>query len=116
DALLEQLAVEFEADGGDVAALLRAEQVSRAPDFKIAHGDFESAAEGGVLFYGGEAFANVRQQTGMAWEQKVGVSLVLVPADAAAQLVEIAEAETVGAIDNNCVGIGNIEAAFDNRG
>src|SRR2546429_3667156 len=53
DALLEQLAVEFEADGGDVAALLRPEEVSRASDFEIAHGDFESAAEGGVLFYGG---------------------------------------------------------------
>src|SRR3954452_23512081 len=50
----------------------------------------------------------------MTREQQVSVSLVFVTPNAAAQLVEIAEAEAVGTVDDDRVGIGNIEAAFDN--
>ena len=45
DALLEQLAVKLEAHGRDVPALLRAEQVARAADLEVAHGNLEAAAE-----------------------------------------------------------------------
>ena len=45
DALFEELAIKLETDGGDVAALLRAEQVARAANFQVAHGDFKAAAE-----------------------------------------------------------------------
>ena len=36
--------------------------------------------------------------------------------DAAAQLIQIRQAETIGAINDNGVGVWNIQAAFDNRG
>ena len=44
-ALLEQLAVKLESDGGDVAALLGTEDVARAANLEVAHGNLESAAE-----------------------------------------------------------------------
>ena len=52
----------------------------------------------------------------VARQKDVGVGLVLVAADAAAELVEIAQAEPVGAVDDDGVGVGNIEAALDDRG
>jgi hypothetical protein len=52
----------------------------------------------------------------MARQEKIGVGLVLRAAHAAAQLVEIGEAEAVGAVDDDRVRVGDIEAAFDDRG
>ena len=44
DGLAEELAVEVEADLGDVAGLLGAEEVAGAADLEVAHGDFEAGA------------------------------------------------------------------------
>ena len=45
DGVGKQLHVQVEADGGHVAALLRAEQVARAADLQVAQGDLEAGAE-----------------------------------------------------------------------
>ena len=116
DALFEELAVKLKADGGDVAALFGAEQVAGAADFQVAHGDAEAAAQGGILFDGAEALAGLHQQAGMAGQQQVGVGLVLVTAHPAAQLIEIAQAEAVGAVNDDGVGVGDVQAAFDDGG
>src|SRR5439155_26435863 len=52
DRLGHHLAVEVEADGGDVAGLLATEEVAGAPDLEVAHGDLEPAAEVGELAEG----------------------------------------------------------------
>ena len=52
----------------------------------------------------------------LARQQEIGVGLVLGAADAAAQLVEIGQAEAIGAVDDDRVGVRNIEAALDDRG
>ena len=44
DGLFQQLAVQLVADRGDVAALLRAQDVAGAADFQVAHGDGEAGA------------------------------------------------------------------------
>jgi len=49
-----------------VAALFRAEQVARAADFEVAHGDFESAAERGVLPDGVMRLPHIGEQADMA--------------------------------------------------
>ena len=51
----------------------------------------------------------------VAREHEIGVGLVLRAADAAAELVEIGEAEAVGAVDDDRVGVRDIEAALDDR-
>lgn len=68
NGLPQQLAVELEADGGDMAALLGAEQVAGAADFKVAHGYFEAAAQLGVLLDGRRAFAGVGGAEGIRRE------------------------------------------------
>ena len=49
-------------------------------------------------------------------EQQVAVRAVLVAADASAELVQVGQAVPVGLVDENRVGVGNVEAALDDRG
>ena len=49
DGLVEHLDVELEAERGDVARLLGAEEVARAADLEVAHRDLEAGAELGVV-------------------------------------------------------------------
>ena len=49
DGLAEHLDVELEPERGDVAGLLRAEQVAGAADLEVAHRDREAGAELGVV-------------------------------------------------------------------
>ena len=48
-------------------------------------------------------------------EQKVGVGLVFEAPDAAAELVELREAEAVGPFDDNRIAVGNIQTALNDR-
>ena len=105
--MFEELAIQLEADGGDVAALFGAQEVARATNLEVAHGDFEAAAEGGVLPDGGEPFADVGEEPAVAGQEQVGVGLVLVAAHPPAQLVEIAQAEPVGSVNDDGVGGGD---------
>ena len=110
----EKLAVKIEADRDDVAALGRPQKVARAADFEVAHRHFESRTEIRVLFDRGDAFARGAHQ--VARKHQVGVSLCLGASHTSAKLVEIGEAKEVGPVNNHRVGIGNIQAAFDDRG
>ena len=47
--VFEQLAVQFVADGGDVAALLRAEDIAGATDLQVAQSDLEPGPQLGEL-------------------------------------------------------------------
>src|ERR1035441_7694505 len=96
-----------------MAALLGAEQVARAPNFQVAHGDLEAAAERRVLLDGAQALADVGEETPVPRQQQIRVGLVLVTANPAAQLIEVAQAKPVGAVDDDRVRVRNIEAALD---
>ena len=57
DGLFEHGGVHLEADGFDVAGLFAAEHVAGTAEFEVEGGDFESGAEVGEFFEGGEAAA-----------------------------------------------------------
>lgn len=116
DGLFEELAVEFETDSGDMAALLGAEEVARAAEFEVAHGDAEARAELVVLFKGVEAFVGLVDEGGVAVKEEVGVGLAFEASDASADLVELGEAEAVGAFDDEGVAVGDVDAGFDDGG
>ena len=59
---VEHLDVELEAEGRDMARLLGSQQVTRAADLEVAHGDLEAGAELGVVGEGGEARTSFRRQ------------------------------------------------------
>ena len=113
DALLEHLAIHVESDSGDVTALLGAEEIARAADLQIAQGDFESAAETGVLLDRIHPFARIARCHGIPGKQQIGVGLRAAAADATPELIEVRETETIRAIDDDGVGVGNIDTAFD---
>ena len=65
---------------------------------------------------GVDPFAGRANRHHLAREKEVGVGLVLGAADPAAQLIEIGQPEAIGPIDDDGVGVRNIEAALDDRG
>ena len=114
--MLEQLTVQFEPDCSDVPALFGPQQITSPTDLQIAHGDFESAAETGVLLDGTDAFACVGQQRRMARQQHVGIRLMFIATHATAQLIKITKTKPIGAINDDGVGVRDIDAALDDRG
>src|SRR4029077_12936709 len=99
-----------------MAVLLAAEHVAGAAEFEVESGDAESGAEFAEFFHGGEAFAGNVGERGVRGDEEVGVSALGGAADAAAELVEFGEAEAVGAINQNRVGAGDVQAVFDDGG
>lgn len=73
DGLLEKLAIQVKAYGGDVAALLGSQQVARTAYFQVPHGNFEAGTQFRILFDGGDAFAGVSRGGGGSGEHEVGV-------------------------------------------
>ena len=51
----------------------------------------------------------------VGFEQQVAIGFVLVPPHPAPQLVKIRQAIPIGIIDENRIGVGNIQSAFDDR-
>ena len=112
----DQPDVEVEADVGDVAGLLAAEQVAGAADLQVLHRDRHAAAEVGVLGQRREPLVGGLGERLLRRVEEVGVGPLAGSADAAAQLVELGEPEGVGALDDHRVGVGDVEAGLDDRG
>ena len=115
DGLAEKLAVEFETDADDVAALLGTEEVAGPTELKVAHRDPEAGAELSVLAHRGEALTGNLEEPSVAVEQEVSVGLMFEAPDPATELVKLREAEAVGPFDDDRVAVWNIETALDNR-
>ena len=108
--------VEVEADSGDVARLLSPEKVAGATDFKVFQGHLHAGAEFVVGGDGGEAVVGGFGE-GLAWViEEVGIGALSGATHAASNLVQLAEAKVLGSVDNQCVGIWNIDAGLDDGG
>src|SRR3990172_2470628 len=96
-----------------MAALFGAQDIARATDLQVAHGDLETGPEVGVLLDRLEPFCGVGGDAPLGVEQQVGIGSMFVPADPAAELVQVRQSVTIRIIDENGVGVRYIEAAFD---
>ena len=114
--LLQHLLVELEADLLDVAGLLVAEQIAGAADVEVVDGELEAGAERVERLQHLQPALGLRRDlaVGRQREQRIGAQLGA--ADAAAQLVELRQAEHVGAVHDQRVGGRDVEAGFDDRG
>ena len=110
---LEQLHVHLEADGIDVPALLTAEQIARAANLEVERGHAEAAAEIAELLDGGEPLARDRRQRFLRRNQQIRVRRPIRPANTAAQLIELRQAVPIRAVDDDGVGVRNVEAVLD---
>ena len=70
DGLVQHLDVELEAERGDMAGLLGAEQVAGAADLEVAHRDREAGAELGVVGEGREPRARLGGQVGRVRDRR----------------------------------------------
>ena len=95
--------------------LLAAQQLACAANFQITHGDTEARTELAGLLQGGQALARDHRQALVAVVEHVGIGPHRGATDTATQLIKLRQAELVGAVDDDGVGRGNIEAALDDR-
>ena len=116
DRLLEQVLVELDADLADMAGLLVAQQVAGAADVEVVAGELEAGAQRVQGLHHLEPLGRRRRQRLARRQGEIGVAAHLAAADAAAQLVELGQAEHVGAVDDQRVGGADVEAAFDDVG
>ena len=96
--------------------LLVAEQVAGAADVEVVAGELEAGAQ---AVEGGEDLEPLLGAFGhraVGRRRHVRIGARLRPADAAAQLVELGEAEAVGAVDDHRVGARDVEPALDDGG
>ena len=116
DGLLEDLLVHLKTDVRDEATLLSAEQVACPADVKVAHGDVHAAAELAELLHGLKAFARLGGQGVERRCQQVAERPLVGPAHPAAELVQVAQSKSVGLVDEDGIGVGDVNAALDDGG
>ena len=116
DRLADHPHVQVEADALDVAGLLAAEQVAGAPDLQVLHRHVHAGAQLGVLGDGGQPLVGVLGERLLRRVEEVRVRPLPAPADPAADLVQLGQAEQVGPLHDQGVGVRDVDAGLDDRG
>ncbi len=93
--------------------LLVAEQVAGAADLEVAHRDLEACAELRVVGQRAQPLGRLLGQRSGARVEQVGVRALPAAAHATADLVELREAEGVGALDDQRVRLRDVDARLD---
>ena len=114
--LLEHRLVELEADLADMARLLLAEEIAGAANVEIVARKLEAGAERVERLQHLQPPLGLRGQHLIRREREKRVGAGLGTADAAAQLIELGEAEHIGAVHDQRVGGRDVEARFHDRG
>ncbi len=113
DRALEHFHVQGEAHRLDLPALAFAQQLARTADFQVVGGQHETGTQVLGVGDGLQAFFGVGADFLPGRRQQVGVGLVVATADPATQLVQLRQAKFVGALDDDGVGAGHVDAGFD---
>ena len=115
DGFTHEPHIEVEADTCDVARLLAAEQVARAADLEVLHGDLHAGAEVGVAGDRLEPVVGSLGEGRLGRVEEVGIGPLPTSTHSAAELVQLREPQPVGTLDDQGVGVGDVQAGFDYR-
>ena len=96
-----------------LAALLITQQFAGTANLQVVRGQQVTRTQVTRRLYRFQPFGGIRSDGRAGRAHEVGVGLVVGAANAASQLVQLGQAEFVGALDDNGVGVGNIDAGFD---
>ena len=99
-----------------MTGLLATEQVAGAADLQVLHGHVHAGAQLGVLRDGGQPLVRLLGQRLLPRVEEVGIGPLAAPADPAADLVQLGEAEQVGPLDDERVGVGDVDAGLHDGG
>ena len=96
-----------------MAGLLVAEQIAGAADLKILQGDAHARSEISVLGNGREPLMGSLGERPLGVVEEIGVRPLAATADPPAQLVQLAQTEVIGPVDDERVRVGDVDARFD---
>ena len=99
-----------------MAGLLLAEQIAGAADVEVVRRELEAGAEVFQRLQHLQPPLRLRRDLLLRRQREQRIGAQLRAPDAAAQLIELREAEHVGAMHDQRVGGGNVEAGLDDRG
>ncbi len=116
DGLADHPQVEVEADSRDVSGLFAAEQVAGSANLEVFERDLDARPEVVVRSDGRQPVERRLGQRLVFVVQEVGVGPLATSTDATAQLVQLREPVLVGAIDDERVRVGDVEAGLDDGG
>ena len=112
----QHFCVQLITDRIDLTALFATQQVARATQFQVAHRQLEACAQLGVFLQSVQALSSIAAEFAVRGGHEIGVGLTRETADAATDLMELGQAKTVGVVHEQGVGVGDVDAAFDDRG
>ncbi len=110
--LADQAHVQVESDAGDVAGLLAAQEVARTSDLKVVLGDRQARAQLVVRGDRRQPVVSGLGQRHLRWVEEVGVAALPASPHPATQLVQLGQPEGVGTIDDQSVGVGDVQAGL----
>ncbi len=111
--VVQHVRIELEADLVDLARLLVAEHFAGAADLEVVHRKIEAGAQFLHLLDRFQPALRLLGQRLRIVDQQVRIGLVMRAADAAAQLVELREAELVRAVHDDRVRARHVDAGLD---
>src|SRR6185437_6960965 len=114
DGLLHHLHIEIQADRGNVARLLFAQKITGPSNLKVCRSDTEARSEFRELLNRNQSFLSIAGERAFIRDEEVGVGLLSAASDPSTQLVQLRQAEQISPIDDDGVGVGNVESGLDN--
>ena len=115
DGGIQHVGIQREADLLHLAALRFAQHLARAAYLQIVHREIEATAELLHRLYRLQPFLCLRGKC-LGFHQQIGISLMMRASDATAQLMQLSQTETVGAVHDDGVDGGYVDAGFDDGG
>ena len=114
--LIKNLLICLVSQVGDETALFGAKQIAGATDIEVLHGDVDARAQVGEVFESLKSAATLGIEC-REWRcQQVAERLAIATAHATTHLVQVAQSEVVGTIDDDGVGIGYVDTILNDGG
>ena len=114
DSLVENLLIGLVAQVFHESALFGTQQIARAADVQILHGKIETAAQVGEGLQSFQAAACLRCHRAAWRSQQIAEGLAVATAHSATHLMQVGQPEMIGTVDDDRVGIGNVNTVLHN--
>ena len=106
----------MEAHRMDLAALFRTENVPCPADLQVPDRQFKPGSQVGITPDGRDPFPGIAGEDPAFRQEHVRIRLTGPASHTPPELIKFRQPETVGTVDDNSIGIGNIQPGFDDGG
>ena len=113
DRLVEYLLIRLVAKVLHKSALLGTEQIARTADVEVLHGEVEAATQFGEVLQSLQSAACLGGERRLRRCKQIAERLAVGATYATAHLVEVGESEAMGIVDDDGVGVADVDAVLD---